>query len=414
MLAVVTGPAQSASLPTADNASQAQDIARTHAAYGELPISFEANRGQTDAQVRFLSRGAGYSLFLTPAEAVLSLRSDSIAAETRDGRGNLGAQGSGRQAVVRLSFAGANATPAMQGQDPQDASTHYFLGDRSATDVGNFAKVRYEDLYPGIDLLYYGNQRQLEYDFIVAPGVDPAQIALDVAGVDTLRIDAGGNLVMGTALGDIVQRKPVVYQQIQGRRIEIDSAYAMQSRAPGRLPPRRLRSQPSRWSSTRCWSTAPTWAARSATRPTTLPWIPPKNAYITGTANSAAFPTKGAFQSTNKGAGDIFVAKFGPTGTLLYSTYIGGIGQDEGAAIAVDASGAAYVTGRTTSVDFPTAAPFQSSLGGTQDAFLVKLNAAGNGLVYSTYLGGSANTIDATKTGEYGTPLRWTAVARPT
>ena len=378
--------ASAASVATS-NGVAASVKSQVGAHYGKLPISFEANRGQSDAAVKFLSRGPGYSLFLTPAEAVLRLR------------------GAEQSAVVRLSFAGANGDPSLRGVDPQGNTSNYFVGSTASSwqhDVANFAKVEYADLYPGIDLLYYGNQHQLEYDFIVAPGADPGRIALNVAGVDKMHIDAEGNLVLSTGLGDLVQHRPIVYQQVAGKRQVIDARYAMQS-------DRRVGFHLGAYDVSLPLVIDPVLVYSSylggtlGDRGYDVAVDASSNAYVAGRADSSNFPVKGAYQATNKGASDAFVAKFSGSGALVYSSYFGGVGQDEGFGIAVDSTGSAYVTGRTTSLDFPvTAAAFQRTLGGVQDAFVTKFSAAGNALVYSTYLGGNANSASATATGDFG------------
>ena len=384
-------PAPAASLPTpsANGAPQADAQARGN--YGKLPISFEANRGQTDAEVRYLSRSAGFSLFLTPTEAVLSLKAS--AEENSD------------TAVVRLSLEGGNRNPAMQAIDQQASKTNYFVGNDSAKwqrDLANFARVKYTGVYPGVDLVYYGNQLQLEYDFLVAPGADPSQIALNIDGAKSLKLDAQGNLVLGTNQGDIVQHAPIAYQQVNGARRHVDASYAML--ANGRVgfnlgaydKTAQLVIDPILVYSTYI-------GGNLGDRALDIKVDAAQNAYITGFANSTTnFPTKNAYQASSAGAGEVFVTKLSSAGALVYSTYIGGQGTDEAAGIAIDSAGNAYVTGRTTSLNYPVVSAYQTALGGTQDAFLTKLNASGNALVYSTFLGGNANTTYVGATGEYG------------
>ena len=394
VVAIATPLALAASIPNRLAAHDPAHGASAHAAaaarqaYGELPIAFEPNQGQADAAVRYFSRGPGYSLYLTQSQAVLSLRSNDNDNATA--------------AVIRLGFDGANTSPRIAGIAPQQAHSNYFTGRRAMRDVAHFGKVGYSDLYPGVDLVYYGNQGQLEYDFVVSPGSDPSRIALDFNGVRSMHVDARGNLVLGTTVGDVVQHAPIAYQMVGGGRRAIEATYAINAR--GKVGFRlgdydhgqQLVIDP-----VLVYSTY--HGGGLGDRGYDIVVDANSNAYVTGRVDSTTgFPVLGAYQATNKGASDVFVSKFGPTGTLVYSTYIGGTGTDEGAGIAIDASGNAYVTGRTTSINFPLVNAFQSALGGTQDAFLVKLNAAGNGLVYSTYLGGNANPGGATLTGEYG------------
>ena len=194
--------------------------------YGKLPLSFEANQGQTDSRVDFLSRGSGYTLFLTPTEAVLALRKP--AASNRPRRGNASPRNAEAKeapaappAVVRMKLVGANPAPRVSGLEELPGKSNYFLGndpDKWRTNVPHYAKVQYKDVYPGVDLVYYGNQRQLEYDFVVGPGTDPDGITLGFEGVERLRIDAQGDLLLETPDGEIRQRKPLVYQELDGVR----------------------------------------------------------------------------------------------------------------------------------------------------------------------------------------------------
>ena len=406
--ATTSQPAPAASVANPSANSSAQSDARVREAYGKLPISFEANAGQSDSQVRFLSRNAGFNLFLTPAEAVISLKAASARKHTAGGIGSLAGDGKSESsdgAVVRLSFDGANKNPTLQALDKQANTSNYLIGNDASqwrAGVSNFARVQYTDIYAGIDLVYYGNQSQLEYDLLVAPGADPRQIALSIDGARTLKLDALGNLLIATSQGDIVQHRPIAFQQIDGRRRAVDASYAMLGN--GRVgfnlgaydKSAQLVIDPVLVYSTFLGGNLGDRAADIAVDGS-------KNAYVVGFSDSySGFPTKNAYQSINKRANDIFVAKFGPTGTLLYSTFIGGTGADEGASIAIDTSGNAYLTGLTSSVDFPTASAYQTVLGGVQDAFVTKLNASGGGLIYSSYLGGSSNTTFAGATGDYG------------
>jgi hypothetical protein len=358
-------------------AAAAPDV-RVSESYGKLPLQFEANRGQTHKDVRFLSRGAGYSLYLTAGEAVLVLSKPGADA---------------KRVALRMSLVGTARNPVVTGLDELPGKANYFIGkDRSKwrTNVPTYAKVQYQNVYPGIDLVYYGNQRQLEYDFVVAPGADPKKIVLGFKGADKLKIDAGGDLVLRMAGSDIRQHKPVVYQDIDGVRHEIAGNYVRKgaNRVGFKL------------------------AAYDATRPLVIDPVvlsystylggsgddsgrsiavdADGNAYVTGTT-SAGFPTTaGAFQPTGSGTSDVFVSKLNPAGSaLVYSTYLGGSGSDGASGISVDAAGNAYVAGGTSSIDFPTTAgAFQATLAGSGNAFVAKLDPTGSALVYSTYLGG--------------------------
>jgi hypothetical protein len=182
--------------------------------YGSLPLSFELNQGQAPDAVRFLSRGPGYGLFLMPGEAILALTRPSDAQE-----------GQVKAAVVSMRLAGATSKPAVIGLDLMPGKSNYFIGNDPArwqTNVAQYGKVKYQSVYPGIDLIYYGNQRQLEYDLVVAPGADPKKIRLAFKGVKTLTIDKAGRLVLDTGRGTLIQNKPIVYQMVGGERKALD------------------------------------------------------------------------------------------------------------------------------------------------------------------------------------------------
>jgi hypothetical protein len=187
--------------------------------YGKLPLHFEANRGQTDQQVQFLSRGTRHTIFLTPSEAVLVM---AKAEQPAHHKVELGAKVT--PTVLRMTFAGANPQPQVIGREELPGKANYFIGNDPSkwqTNVPTYGKVHYQDLYPGIDLIYYGNQRLLEYDLVIRPGVDPQIIHLRYEGVENLESDAQGDLVLRTAAGAIHQRKPFIYQEIDGVRREV-------------------------------------------------------------------------------------------------------------------------------------------------------------------------------------------------
>lgn len=385
------GPLLPSVIPEASAHSQ-----RMHP-YAELPMTFERNAGQTDSDVRFLARGAGYSLFLTPTEAVLSLHATTVASPSRGQAASEQATSEQtRTAVVRMSLQGAAQAPVLRGEELRAGRSHYFNGAEEREwkrDVEHFGKVRYSGVYPGIDLVYYGNQQQLEYDFIVAPGHDPDQIAMDFDGVDSLSLDAGGNLVLRTTGGVITQNKPVVYQDIAGARLPVEGRYQL-------LAGNRVGFALGRYDAGHPLIIDPilgysTFLGGGGNdNVSALALDAAGNLYVAGTTASINFPQRGAVQASNAGVSDAFVSKFNPDGTgLVYSTYLGGGGDDFGIGLDVDAGGNAVVMGHTTSTNFPVKAAIQATHaadGGLQDAYVAKLNAAGNGLVYSTYLGGNA------------------------
>src|SRR5882762_8523809 len=372
--------------------------ARVSESYGKLPLRFEANRGQTHKDVRFLSRGPGYNLYLTANEAVLVLSKPNADAK-RDARG---AKAQEKSLALHMSLVGAARKPLVSGLEEQGGKTNYFIGgDRSKwrSNVPTYTKVRYQNVYPGIDLVYYGNQRQLEYDFVVAPGADPRKIVLGFKGADKLELDAQGNLVLHAAGGDIRQHKPIIYQNIEGSRREIAGGYVRKgANRVGFQVAAYDRGQPLVIDPVLSYSTylgGSGFNGSGLDLGVGIAVDADGNAYVVGWTNSSNFPTTaGAFQTTFGGGTnfDTFVTKLNPTGSaLVYSTYLGGSGSDAGRKIAVDAAGNAYVVGQTSSSNFPTTTgAFQTSFGGGySDAFLTKLNSTGSALVYSTYLGGT-------------------------
>jgi hypothetical protein len=358
-------------------------------AYGNLPLSFEANRGQTNARVDFISRGPSYTLFLTPTAAVVTLQKPKTVA-------------------VSMRLLGANPHPQSLGQDQLPGQSNYFIGNDPRqwhTAIPTFSKVTYVGAWPGIDVVYYGNQRQLEYDFVVAPRADPRAIQLAIEGCRKLRIDRNGDLLLQTEDGGLRLQKPVVYQEIDGTRRAVAGRFAVRSKNEvGFELGRYDRAAPLVVDPILSYSTylGPAGSSNGIAVDSA------GNAYVTGQAPSSNFPTTpGAFQ-TNLAAGTAvaFVSKLNPTGSaLVYSTYLGGSFNDSGAGIAVDSAGNAYVTGLTQSSNFPTTpGAFQTNkASGTNgsDAFVTKLNPTGSALVYSTYLGGG---------GVFGTTARGIAI----
>ena len=369
--------------------------------FGKLPLHFEENRGQTASAVHFLSRGPGYTLFLTSSGAVLKL----VKPDGQVGDSNriektkaVSLTEKTPPAILRLQFVGANRQPVIKQEDEITAKTNYLLGNDPAkwhTNVPNFGKVRYRGIYPGIDIVYYGNQQQLEHDFVVAPGADPSVIAFAVRGTKRLRLDGGGDLVMQTNGGEVRLLKPLIYQSVNGERQEVAGRYVLKG---GRMVgfevaefDRRqaLVIDPVLSYSTYLGSSG--GEMFSGNQGSGIAVDASRNAYITGTVYSADFPTENAFQPYLRGYLSAFVTKLGPDGALLYSTYLGGSSGDEGNSIAVDPGGNAYITGMTSSTDFPIQNAFQSVLHDSPTAFVTKLSPDGSSLLYSTYLGGSGN-----------------------
>jgi hypothetical protein len=357
--------------------------------YARLPLSFEANRGQTDSRVKYLARGQNYTLFLTEHEAVLALRS---------GKSGRAAQQSSASTTIRLRLLGSASSGLVTGQSKLRGTSNYFLGNDPRhwhTNIPNYAQVRYHHVYPGIDLVYHGNQGKLENDFILSPGSNPNSIRISLEGVDSLRLSRSGDLALKIGDGEVYLRKPQAYQGSKNVPVHyVLKAHNEVGLALGHYDrSRQLVIDPVLAYSTYFGGGGGDIGYGIAVDSS-------GNAYVTGISNSSDFPTTSGSQSGSYGgSGDVFVAKIDPTGTvssssstpqLVYSTYLGGNGTDSGNAIAVDAGGDAYVTGSTASTNFPTTTgAFQLTNGGAGDAFVAEVNSTGAGLVYSTFLGGT-------------------------
>jgi autotransporter-associated beta strand protein len=347
--------------------------------YQSLPLSFEANEGQLAPQVQFSSSGSGYTLFLTSASAYLSLQKDT-------------ATGASDPALVQMQLVGANADAKGAGLNLQDSTSNYLIGSDPSQwhqGVANFGSVKFSNVYQGVDLIYYGNQRQLEYDFVVAPGANPNSIALAFPGTPSLSLDANGDLLVHTTGGDLVEHAPVLYQMNGAQKVAVSGSYVIgadntvhfQVGAYDHALP--LVIDP-------VMSYATYLGGSGADNSQAVAVDAAGNVYITGFTGSSNFPTQSALQGQLGGQGNVFVAKINPAGNgLVYSTYVGGGGFDLGLALRVDIAGNAYVAGTTTSGNFPVKNAIQGTFGGGSDAFVFKLNSSGNGLVFSTYLGGA-------------------------
>jgi hypothetical protein len=415
------------------------ETARAVRDYGKLPLSFEANAGQVNPAVKFLSRGLGYTLFLTGDEAVLALEKPKIEIrkakfETGNSRlkaGNSGSGGAGLEpstgdsarpalgprppapSVFRMKLAGARGKAEPKGEEQLPGTANYFLSNDPSewhTRVPTYAKVRYASIYPGIDLVYYGNPSALEFDFLVAPDADPGLVRLRFDGPSHLRLAANGDLVMTAVNGALVFRKPLVYQRVEGDRQPVAGAFTLLDKhTVGFRLGSYDRSKALVIDPALAFSTFLGGSGFSGDTGNAIAVDSAGNAYVTGSTCSTDFPvTPGAFQTTNAAAANsgcnAFVTKLNPSGTaLVYSTYLGGsgtnMGGDNGRAIAMDAAGNAYVSGQTYSTDFPvTQGAFQTTnraaANETSNAFVTKLNATGTALVYSTYLGGSGFQVE--------------------
>lgn len=382
-------------------------------ARADVTLSFEANAGQTDERVKFMARNGNYVLFLTTTEAVLKL--DELAERNLSGpigsEGNRDCEGfllypdtktrpvsnleehESRPSVLRIRLIGANPDSRISGLEEQSGKVNYFIGNdpmRWRTGVLRYARVEYKNIYGGVNLIYYGHQAELEYDFVVMPGADPGAIRLMLEGADKIAVETDGDVLAAIGGQEIRLRKPQLYQEINGTRLPIDGRYVVEG------------------------GNQITFAigAYNATRPLIIDPVlvystylggssldigqgiaidADGNTYVTGWTMSSDFPTANPLQPALSGSQDVFVTKISSAGqTLLYSTYLGGTSAEQGKVITVGGDGSALVGGVSFSTNFPTVNAVQPSFGGgPNDAFLAKLSPDGSTLVYSTYLGGS-------------------------
>ncbi len=366
--------------------------------YGKLPINFEPNVGQTDENVRFLGRGHGYALFLSQKDAVLSLQKYGKTGKVES------------HTAVRMTIDGANETASVEGENPSEGRSNYFLGndpEKWRTDIPNFQRVKYSSVYDGVDLVYYGNGQQLEYDFVVRPGHDPNKIELKFEGIESAKIDkTSGDLVLETGSGTLRQLKPFVYQETDGARTEIASTYALKREGKSFNVSFNL----SAYDTTKELVIDPILAygtylgGNAFDEGRSITVDAQGNAYVVGTAASRDFPTTpGTIKpvllprtdAPNSFWYDAFVTKINPTGTaLVFSTYFGGRnGNESGGGVALDANGNVLISGTTMAGDLPTVNAYQSTFGGTDDGFAAKLNPTGSAIIFSTYLGGNNTDV---------------------
>ena len=411
-----------------------------------MPQSFEPNRGQAEPSVDFVSHGPGYTLSLIANSANLQLVAPAAAGQT---------------AALRVRLVGSDPGARSRGVDRQAGTSNYFLGNVSKlwlTDIPQYGRVEYQGVYPGIDLAYYGNNERLEYDFILGPHADPGRIRLAVEGADRVSIDSAGDLVLTVGSAEIRERKPVVYQESRNGRRVVEGRYvaregnqvgfelgsydpdkpvvidpvlvfstffggtgsdqgigvAVDSTGStylcggiaGTLPGTTIGTPGTSTSTTAAYfvKISPSGAHISSTFiggasdqavATGIALDVNGNVYLAGNTSSASFPTVNAIQKNYGGSNDVFVLELNNAGnTLIYSTYLGGSAWDAAGGITVDSSGNALVSGSTVSRNFPVLNATQSTLAGTENAFAAKIAPGGSSLIYSTYFGGTGSDFD--------------------
>ncbi len=379
-----------------------------------MPLYFEANQGQVDPQVRFIARGIGYSLYITPAEAVFVLKWGEGKLSPQRLRGP--AKGmipkesfkSIKPDVLRLRIEGGNRLAEFEGMEEAEGKSNYFIGNDPTkwhTNIPNYAKVKMKEVYPGIDMVYYGTpsdgaqgkgQGQLEFDFVAQPGSDPQAIHMKVDGAQHVRMNEQGDMELRTGQGTVVFRAPAVYQEDQGQKIPREGRYKLEEG-------NRVGFEVKEYDRTKALVIDPVLDYSTLLGGNQFGQVnecfgiavdASGDAYVTGDTSCTNFPTTpGSFEPTPTG-GVIntvcaIVAKFDPSGSaLLYSTYLGGSVNATGFAIALDSAGNAYIAGRTDG-DFPvTPGVYQTTATvGFLTPFVSKLDPTGSTLLYSTYLG---------------------------
>jgi Domain of unknown function DUF11/Beta-propeller repeat len=378
--------------------STTPEVKNTHLSPLQLPLIFEPNQGQSDPRVKFLSRGAGYGVFLTSDQAVLTLG------------------GRARSAVVGMQLAGASPTVTVRGSAQLPGKSNYFIGNNPAKwrrDIPQFARVRYEGVYPGVDLVYYGHQGQLEYDFELAPGADPRTIAFQFQGPQKPELGHNGDLILASGSGELRLKAPRIYQSSPAGEQPVAGRFAL--RQDGKVGfevaeydrSRVLVIDPVLTYSTYFGGNADESCSvitAVATPPSGCPAVAvdaSSNIYLAGSTTSANFPLTpqpatdpppAAFQTALATAPDVFVTKLNSAGNaIVFSTYLGGDGADISGGVAVDSAFNVVVAGTTTSTNFPVSgSAFQGTPASAgAHAFVSKLDATGHTLDYSTYLSGN-------------------------
>jgi hypothetical protein len=410
--------ANRASVHAWNSPSDSRARARAVESYGKLPLSFEANQGQTDPRVRFVAQGQGYTLFLTSDEGVLVLR--------KPGHKGIRIAGEDDSSAVAMRLVGANPEGDVSGMEQLEGKSNYFIGNdptKWRTDIPNYAKVRYGNVYPGVDLVYYGSQGRLEYDFVVAAGGDPQAIRLAFEAIDreqarrsqrtaSLRINGSGDLLVSLNGSEIRLHKPTAYQLVPDRgqrttsggiRHLIETEYVLES--DGQVG---LRVAP--YDNTKALVIDPvlTYSTRlggsnSGDMGASIAVDSASDVYVTGITDSLDFPMVNQIPGSCPGTCGIFsvafVTKINAAGNaLVYSSLVGsGSSFSEGHGISVDVFGNAYLAGLTSAADFPSVNQIAGAClgtcgtGGNQNVFVTKISAAGNALIYSSVLGGSNN-----------------------
>jgi photosystem II stability/assembly factor-like uncharacterized protein len=372
------------------NANSTADAARVRVNedYGKLPLAFEINQGQAARDAQFVSRGNGYRLLLKPTEAELTLRRSTAERRDQEGRSVKRSRGAERRQTesktVKLSLIGATETAVATPQGELPTKSNYLVGnvpEKWRSGIANYAQVKYGGVYPGVDVVYYGNQNQLEYDFLVAPGSDPNVIRLGFTGAQQLEIDETGDLVLHVGDSTIRQSKPIVYQETENGRREVKGQYVLKGKDE-------IGFEIGEYDKSKALVIDPILAYSTYL-----------NFFVSSVNNGMAIDALGNVYVTGTDEESVYVAKLNPQGTaFVFTTTVGGDNGDEGANIAVDALGNVFVSGNAYSNEFPVVNAFQPTRGNEEinvaDTFVFKLDPTGSNLLFSTFLGGDDDDIN--------------------
>jgi hypothetical protein len=338
------------------------------AKYLNIPLYFETNLGQTNKQVKFLSHGQGYTMFFTQNKAVLVLN------KSTSNKKNL------QSDVIDITFPGATPNTDIIGEGGKEGISNYFIGNNPKKwikDIPNYKEIQYKNLYPGIGLIFSGNQKNLEFSFVVNKNANPENIKMQISGANKIYTDKQGNLILSTKQGKVIYKRLIIYQNIKGIKKQVFGKYVLNKKgiitiALGSYDKtKQLIIDPYLVYSTYLGGSNYDYGDGIAVDSS-------GDAYVTGQTEALDFPiTQGAFQTSLKGYDNAFVTEIKAGGSsLVYSTYLGGSNYDEGYGIAVDSSGDAYVTGYTQSTNFPTTpGAFQTTLKGGSNAFVTEISA---------------------------------------
>ena len=393
-----------------------QKSAEVVQAFGALPLSFEPNVGQAPAAFDFVTHTSGYSVLLSAQQAIISASSQTeddpyvknlpprkrkrfeLTKVYRDfprfHRGR-------RRNEMKIVLGGANPRPQNAGLDELPGKMSYFIGrdpQKWKTGIATYGRVRYSNVYPGVDLIYYGDAGRLEFDFVVSPGANPDNVSLSFSGVEPVAITKDGSLRIGQSTDGMTLHRPRIYQVRDGQQIPVEGSYALRAG-------HQFGFQLGAYDHSRALVIDPVLAystylgGNNRTQIGGIAVDSAGNAYVTGGTEATNLPVENAYDGSKTSASwSVFVTKIDPTGTsVLYSTYLKGSSNDYSNAIAIDASDDVYITGWTTSSDFPVVNGFQNSLNDlvSGNAFITRIDTTQSGaaqLVYSTFLGGGANT----------------------